>query len=132
MNVFGDRGLGQIGFWMHGISQRRNATADNIANIDTPGYRRKESNFETHLRRAYGTGQSQMAATNPAHYTSGTTASGSGLQRTQALESSRTDGNNVDIDQEMITLAETQMQYQAAANALNRKLDTLRNILRSV
>ncbi|MCA9821863.1 MAG: flagellar basal body rod protein FlgB [Dehalococcoidia bacterium] len=132
MNVFGDRGLGQINAWMTGLGQRRNATADNIANVDTPGYRRKEVTFETALRRAYGTGQNQMAATNPGHYTAGSTASGNGLQRTQALESSRTDGNDVDIDQEMVTLAETQLQYQAAATALNRKLDTLRNILRSV
>jgi flagellar basal-body rod protein FlgB len=132
MNVFGDRGLGQVGLWMTGLGQRRNATADNIANIDTPGYQRKEVTFETALRRAYGTGENQMAATNAMHYSAGTTASGNGLQRTQALDSARNDGNDVDIDQEMITLAETQMQYQAAANALNRKLDTIRNILRSV
>ncbi len=132
MNVFGDRGLGQISMWMTGLSERRNATADNIANIDTPGYVRQEVDFESELRRAFGSSQNQMTATNPMHYTSGSSSSGMGLQQTQALESSRADGNDVDIDQEMVSLAETQLQYQAAATALNRKLDTLRNILRSV
>jgi flagellar basal-body rod protein FlgB len=131
MNVFGDRGIGQVGAWMSGIAGRRNAVANNIANIDTPGYQRHEVDFESELRRVYGDGQNQIAATDPRHYSGGRTTSGYGLQRAQALDSSRRDDNDVDIDQEMVTLAETQMQYQAAANALNRKLETIKNILRS-
>jgi flagellar basal-body rod protein FlgB len=132
MNVFGDRGIGQVGAWMSGIAGRRNAVAGNIANIDTPGYQRQDVDFESELRRVYGNGASDMAATDARHYAAGRTSSGHGLQRTQALDSARRDENNVDIDQEMVTLAETQMHYQAAANALNRKLETIRNILRSV
>jgi flagellar basal-body rod protein FlgB len=132
MNVFGDRGIGQVGAWMSGIAGRRNSVATNIANIDTPGYQRQDVDFESELRRVYGNGANGMAASDPRHYASGRTSSGNGLQRTQALDSARRDDNNVDIDQEMVTLAETQMHYQAAANALNRKLETIRNILRSV
>ena len=45
------------------------------------------------------------------------------------LTSSRADGNSVDIDQEMISLADTQMRYQAASIALSSKLRTIRNVI---
>ncbi len=133
VNPLGDRGIGTITGWLHGLSQRQGAISDNIANIDTPGYRRKEVPFEAELRRSLGTAPAQLAATDPRHITSAGTLSGSnGVQATQALESARMDGNNVDIDQEMVSLAETQMKYQAAANALNTKLGILRNVIRGL
>jgi flagellar basal-body rod protein FlgB len=132
MNVFGDRGIGTISAWFQGLSNRQQAISDNIANIDTPGYQRKEVPFETELRRALGQGSSQLAATDPRHFVAGTSrGSTNGTQAAQMLTSARRDTNNVDIDQEMVSLAETQMRYQAAATSLNKKLDTLRNILRS-
>ncbi|MBI5947940.1 MAG: flagellar basal body rod protein FlgB [Chloroflexi bacterium] len=134
VNPIGDRGLGTIQSWLHGLSQRQEAISDNIANIDTPGYRRKEVPFEAELQRSLGASTgTRLAATDPRHISSGSTLSGSNsVQATQALESSRLDGNNVDIDQEMVSLAETQMRYQAAASALNTKLDILRNVIRGL
>jgi len=134
VNPIGDRGIGTITAWLQGLSQRQEAISDNIANIDTPGYRRKEVPFEAELRRSLGASSgTRLAVTDPGHMSSGGTLSGSnGVQATQALESSRLDGNNVDIDQEMISLAETQMRYQAAASALNTKLDILRNVIRGL
>ena len=132
MNVFGDRGIGTIAAWFQGLSDRQTAISDNIANIDTPGYSRKDVPFETELRRALGQGTQSLATTDPRHLQAGGSfGSSNGMQAAQMLSSSRRDGNNVDIDQEMVDLAETQMRYQAAANALNSKLDTLRNVLRS-
>jgi flagellar basal body rod protein FlgB len=40
------------------------------------------------------------------------------------------DGNDVSIDQEMVTLAETQLRFQAASSALSKKLQTIRDVLR--
>jgi flagellar basal-body rod protein FlgB len=132
VNVFGDRGIGTIAAWFHGLSDRQSAISDNIANIDTPGYRRKDVPFETELRRALAQGSQSLTTTDPRHLTSGGSfGSSNGIQSAQMLSSSRRDGNDVDIDQEMVDLAETQMRYQAAANALNSKIETLRNVLRS-
>jgi flagellar basal-body rod protein FlgB len=39
------------------------------------------------------------------------------------------DGNSVDIDQEMVTLTETQMRYQAAAQVLSKKLGIIRTVI---
>ncbi|MCL6645977.1 MAG: hypothetical protein K6U88_13590, partial [Dehalococcoidia bacterium] len=51
------------------------------------------------------------------------------LDRQQLLTSSRRDGNTVDVDQEMVLLAETQMRYQAAAQVLSRKLNNIRTAI---
>lgn len=130
MNPIGDRGLETLTGWLRGLSHRQGAISNNIANIDTPGYARQEVNFETELQRQFGRGVSSMAATDPRHITSGASLRGQvGIDPQQLLTSSRLDGNSVDIDQEMVLLAETQMRYQAASRALSTKLNNIRTVI---
>ena len=132
MSTIGDRELGTIASWLHGLSQRQDAISNNIANIDTPGYQRQEVAFETALQREIGTGAQEMTTTDPRHITAGSKLRGAlGIDPAQALTSSRLDQNSVDIDQEMISLADTQMRYQAASTALSQKLSILRDVIRS-
>jgi len=130
MNPIGDRGLGTITGWLSGLSRRQEATSNNIANIDTPGYVRQSVNFETELQRQFNRGTNSMAATDARHFTGGNSLRDQlGMDPQQLLTSSRLDGNSVDIDQEMITLTETQLQYQAASQALNKKLGIIRTVI---
>lgn len=127
----GDSTISTARSWLTGLSRRQAAISDNIANIDTPGYVAKEVPFEAQLQRAIGQGNSRMAVTNSRHIAaSGSSRNQLGLQAAQELTSSRRDGNSVDIDQQMVSLAETQMRYQAAASALNTKIATLRTVIR--
>jgi flagellar basal-body rod protein FlgB len=134
MDPIGDRGIGNITDWLSGLARRREAVAQNIANIDTPGYRRKTVSFESELRRSTQPRSGSLNTTNPAHISTPSLSNQSllGAQGSQELVSSRRDGNNVDIDQEMIELAETQLRYQTATRALSTKLQTLRDVLRSL
>jgi flagellar basal-body rod protein FlgB len=130
MNPIGDRGLQTLTGWLDGLSARQQATSNNIANIDTPGYVRQQVNFETELQRMFNRGSNGMAATDARHYTGGNSLRDQlGMDPQQLLESSRMDGNSVDIDQEMITLTETQMRFQAASQALSKKLGTIRTVI---
>lgn len=132
MNVLGDSTIGTLTGWLRGLSGRQQAISDNIANIDTPGYRRREVPFEAELRRAIGRGGVELATTDPGHMPSGTRAEHQvGLQAAQLLTSSRLDENDVAIDEEMVSLAETQLRYQAASSALTTKFQTIRDVLRS-
>lgn len=126
----GDSTLGTLTGWLNGLSRRQTAIGNNIANIDTPGYQRKEVSFETELKRAIGATNSALKTTDPRHISTGSSRGGQGLDPAQMLTSSRLDGNTVDIDQEMILLSETQLRYQAATSALNTKLNILRNVIR--
>ena len=130
MNVFGDKSLDTITSWIHGLSARQQAIGNNIANIDTPGYQRQEVPFETELQRQIGTTQQQLLTNDPRQITAGAQLrNGLGVDPAQLLTSSRLDSNNVDIDQEMVSLSDTQMRYQAASQALTTKLDILKKVI---
>lgn len=86
-------------------TSREQAIAANMANIDTPGYRTRDVNFEQELKRAmtsplreasFGGGEAQLS---PA------------LQQVPGLME-RPDGNNVSLDREGLLLSETQLRYQ--------------------
>lgn len=129
-NPIGDSTIGTITGWLHGLAARTQATSDNIANIDTPGYQRKEVPFETALQRQISGGSQQLETTDPRHFSGGASLRGQlGIDPAQLLTSSRLDQNNVDIDQEMVSLSNTQMQYQAASSALSMKISTLKEVI---
>ena len=97
-----------------GLAERQRVTADNIANLQTPGFLAGVVEFESALRGALADGESP--AISP-----GTIS--------RSLQPTRTDGNNVNLDQETITATETGLRYQLALNALDGKYDVLRTAL---
>ena len=130
MNPIADRGIAQVTAWLTGLGRRQSAIANNIANIDTPGYIRQETTFETELQRAFSRQAGHLTTTDPRHLpTTPTHRDTLGLDPQQLLTSHRRDGNTLDIDQEMVLLAETQMRYQAASQVLSRKLNNIRTAI---
>jgi flagellar basal-body rod protein FlgB len=99
-----------------GLAQRQRVTADNIANLQTPGFLAGRVDFESALRGALADGESP--AVSP-----GTVA--------RSLQPTRTDGNNVNLDQETVIATETGLRYQLALNALDGKYTVLRTALRT-
>ena len=117
---------------LDGLARRQEAISNNIANIDTPGYQRQDVSFEDALRARLGETQTLPLATTAERHIQPTGAFASRLgqgQGTDAVLSTRNDANNVDIDQEMSNLAETQIRYQTLSQALSNKLQTLRDII---
>ena len=101
---------------LSGLAQRQRVTADNIANIQTPGFLAGRVDFESSLRNAISSGDSPAI-------TGGTTA--------RSLEPTNTNGNNVNLDQETVIATETGLRYQLALNALDGKYNVLRSALRT-
>jgi len=99
-----------------GLNQRAKVTADNIANIDTPGFMAGRVDFEDTLR-------SQLA--------SGQTATVGPSAVTQSTDPTNTNGNNVNLDTETTIATETGLRYQLAINALDGKYSLLRSALRT-
>ncbi len=84
---------------MRGSSLRQTLLASNLANVNTPGYQRKDVDFHAQLQAAQQTGQSLET-----------------LSFSPATDSSRTvraDGSGVDADQESAALAKNALEYQA-------------------
>lgn len=120
---------------MDGLSMRQHAIAENIANADTPHYKRFEVAFESQLAEAVS-GESgdalPMAATQPGHFRLDGPQSLEEFQAglTRSSDSTmRNDGNNVDIDAEMTRLAQTSVTYNALADLTKRKFSNLRSVI---
>ena len=101
---------------LSGLAQRQRVTADNIANIQTPGFLAGRVDFESSLRSAIGNGE---------------TPSINGGTVARSLEPTNTNGNNVNLDMETVTATETGLRYQLALNALDGKYNVLRTALRT-
>lgn len=98
---------------------RQQALAQNMANINTPGYRRVDVDFHQQL-------QSALAATPPGRLASPDFS----VQHPAGDTPVRADGNSVDIDQEASFVAENALEYQGYTSllALRRRmlLDTMK------
>ena len=88
---------------LDGLALRQSVIADNIANVDTPGFRATSVDFESSLAGALQRGEMPMTGLEP-----------------QELPSNAPvgpNGNNVDLRQESLAAIQTQFQYQVMTRA---------------
>ena len=113
-------------------SMRQSALSDNIANINTPGYQRKDISFDQVLATAGSTNSSAALETSdPRHFSSAATTSGDKpAVITHQGGAMRMDGNNVDIDSEMSKLAQNQIYYQALAQLTASQFTNLKSVIK--
>lgn len=105
-------------------------TADNIANADTPGFKRSEVLFQKNLQKALSSkGPGSLAVTHPGHIQGRAFR----VQGTDSVlidritdSSYRNDGNNVDIDLEMASLTKNSLFYDALSQGMNNEIRLLR------
>jgi flagellar basal-body rod protein FlgB len=113
---------------LDGLSLRQQAISRNLANIDTPGFKAQTVNFQETLGRMVDKGNVlPLTVTNGSHLTTVTDETGfSSVLRSGG--SSRADGNNVDVDAEMLDMSEAGIQYQAISQAMTQKLALLKTL----
>lgn len=99
---------------LDGLADRQRAIADNVANIQTPGYRARRVAFEEQLRSAVQAGDGHVVATSQ-----------------RSLEPTRLDGNNVNLDTETLSNIDTVLRVQLATRAVDGKFSSVRTALRS-
>lgn len=118
-------------------SLRQKVISNNIANVNTPGFKRSDVSFAGKLQDAMGEmedGTLKMAATNFGHFFAGKQGSVSFEEATPEITSSgsisnRYDENNVDIDVEMANLAENTINYQTFTRLLGEKFRGLSSVI---
>ncbi len=107
---------------LDGLAARQRAISNNVANVDTPRFKASDVPFERVLQdavRQHGFGR---AATDP-------TLRAMALRPEQTRDTSlRADGNNVDVDREMVQLADATLRFGALAQAMSSRLSILRDI----
>jgi flagellar basal-body rod protein FlgB len=104
---------------------QQSAAASNLANLNTPGYRTREVAFDEALDRELKGGPA-LAATNPGHL-SGVVDAASARQ-THEVDGlpTRRDGNNVELDRELLHMTRASGDFTAAQTALTAKFRLVR------
>jgi flagellar basal-body rod protein FlgB len=102
---------------------RQAATTGNLANYDTPGYKTKEVSFESML----GQKMLPMTGTSKGHI-GVTTSANVPVTETQGL-AERRDGNNVQLDRELLNMNQAAGDFAAAQTALAAKFRLVRYAL---
>jgi flagellar basal-body rod protein FlgB len=112
-------------------SLRHTVLSNNLANANTPGFKRSDvvdsPGFSRELTKAQ---QSPLTRTNARHLPglSGTARAGFSVVQDNST-TMRTDGNNVDVERERVLLLENQLHYESLIDAVSRKLGQLRNVI---
>jgi flagellar basal-body rod protein FlgB len=113
--VFDDVSTSSLRVAVAGLAARQTAIADNIANIETPGYQARKVKFEEALSSAVADGQSPAGVTPDV---------------ARSLEPTRLNGSNVNLDEETLSHIDTTMRYQLTIRALDGKYGLLRDAIK--
>ena len=98
---------------LRGLAARQKVSADNVANVQTPGFLAGTVDFETSLQRAIKSGNPDAATINTG----------------RSVAPTRQDGNNVNLDDETLSMVDTNLRYQTMVEAMNAKFRLLRTAM---
>ena len=116
--MFDDVSSAALRVALTGLAQRQRVIANNISNIETPGFKAGRVQFEDALRSAISSGRpadqiNEIAPTND-----------------ESLEPTRLNGNNVNLDEETLSHIDTTMRYQLTLRAIDSKYGLLRDAIK--
>ena len=110
--------------------KRESAISNNIANADTPGYKRQDVDFESALKRELGSSKNIPLVKKVL----GLISVLSGLDVSTYTDSSnysyRLDRNNVDVDTEQVELASEQLRYEMLTTSINEEFNRMKLVLK--
>ena len=135
--IFNDQTITILRKALDAASLRHQVLSDNIANVNTPGFKRSDVVFQQELKNAINESSDDkqfpgLANTNPRHFTGITSNSIDDVMPKVIMQNdtvSRNDLNNVDIDLEMSKLAENTILYSALAQITSLRLNSLKSAI---
>ena len=118
---------------MDACAMRQQVIANNIANVNTPGFKKSTVNFQQQLRAALGNSSMEIKATNKRHIAGGSPNKLEGLSpRVDRVDgtSMKAGQNNVDLDEEMVNLTANTLMYQFAARVKSDRANSLSYVIK--
>lgn len=112
-------------------SLRQKVVSNNIANVNTPGFKKSVVSFENLLANALGGSQTglPLTRTNEWHLPVASGKLPTPVVSTITETSFRTDENNVDIDAEMAEMAKNSIYYNAVAQQIGKYFTTMKSVV---
>ena len=113
---------------------RHEVLSNNIANVNTPYFRRSHVRFEDLLRKELGLEDDplmKLVRTHDRHLPLPFRGKARAAIEQESTTNMRLDGNNVDIDIEMAEVAKNQLYYNALANQMSSHIGKLKSVITS-
>lgn len=104
--------------------RKQKVIASNLANVETPGYQRKQLEFEEVFQTEVD-GQLSLQKTSSQHLESRPRLLREPVVRETYTGSMGHDGNNVDLDQEMTDLSQNVLKFSVVSQLLQKKLSMI-------
>ncbi len=109
---------------LDGAALRQKVTAQNISNLNTPGYKRSYVSFSQEMDRA----RVSITRTDPRHLAAAHHEA-EPVVKAERHTSRRPDGNNVDLDREMLDMVTNQLRYNALVQQTGERYSRWRYII---
>jgi flagellar basal-body rod protein FlgB len=116
-----------LGTSLDAASKRNDIISNNIANVNTPNYKRKDISFETELKNAFANASESTVDARVKNLD--LSSMGQNVYTDYSELSYRYDGNNVDIDTENGILAKNQIKYNGLMELLNKDFSFLKSVM---
>ena len=100
---------------LSGLALRQRVTANNIANLSTPGFHAGKVGFENSLQAALSDGGSPTGVAPTVG---------------QSVEPTQLNGNNVNLDEETLSSVDTGLRYQLALRAMDGKFSLISDVVK--
>lgn len=107
---------------------RNQIIGNNIANVDTPGFKRQDVAFEQDLQRALKYNRFESLDSKVSNMNAGRLSAT--VYTDSANFSYRLDGNNVDVDNENVELASNQLKYNGLVQSLDAEFKNLQTVMK--
>ena len=123
-----------LGRGLAAANLRQEGISNNIANVNTPNFKKSDVVFEELLAKEIGmddSGRLPLVRTHDRHLPVGMIGGAKASIQEDDTTTMRVDNNNVDIDIEMASLAKNQLYYNAMATELGGYVNKLKNVITS-
>lgn len=124
MNIFSN--VDQLGKATAASWLRADTINNNIANVETPNFKRSSVAFEQYYKSALDGSRFQQKQTRQKHRTFGEDGGGTARVVRENTTTMRMDGNNVDIDREMTDMARNVIYYNTLTTQTSKQFEALR------
>lgn len=104
---------------MSGAQLRQQVLANNLANANTPNFKRSDVDFHAALANAFDNGSASPTSLNATQFSI----------QTDTSSVMQADGNNVDVDTEMANLSENSLDYQSLTSVLASRVKILQTAM---
>lgn len=105
---------------------RADTINNNIANVETPNFKRSSVEFEQYYKSALDNSLFSEKLTRDNHRYFGDNNGGVARVVEESDTTMRMDGNNVDIDREMTDMARNIIYYNTLTTQVSKEFETLR------